>query len=91
MLAAQLPESFVKRISIEEAELITQIPLGLDGIFYALGGWLCPHQLTKALISKAEQTGKLICHFNTKIEQIHSVKDVWQLKNQMEKWLNMTF
>ncbi|MEG9540497.1 tRNA (5-methylaminomethyl-2-thiouridine)(34)-methyltransferase MnmD, partial [Pantoea piersonii] len=46
MLAMGLPETIARGVSPEEAEALAQVELGVGGIFYPLGGWLSPAELT---------------------------------------------
>ncbi len=54
---AGFPPSIVTPISIQEAEKLADVPLGIGGVQYPLGGWLCPQELTQGLIKKALATG----------------------------------
>lgn len=79
MCNAGYPTQLFRPLSSAETANITQINTGLDGIFFPLGGWLCPQQLTQVLIAKAKATGLLNCHFSTRITSIERKEKYWDL------------
>ncbi|MGO1247358.1 MAG: bifunctional tRNA (5-methylaminomethyl-2-thiouridine)(34)-methyltransferase MnmD/FAD-dependent 5-carboxymethylaminomethyl-2-thiouridine(34) oxidoreductase MnmC [Oceanisphaera sp.] len=59
----------------------TGINANLAGIEYPLAGWVCPLELTKALIAAAHQSGLLRCQYHTKLHSLHQQENQqWQLQ-----------
>lgn len=49
-----------------------------DGVTYAAGGWLCPSQLTQAVIDLAQSQG-LVTHFNAELTELTHDDKGWRL------------
>ncbi|WP_058119580.1 bifunctional tRNA (5-methylaminomethyl-2-thiouridine)(34)-methyltransferase MnmD/FAD-dependent 5-carboxymethylaminomethyl-2-thiouridine(34) oxidoreductase MnmC [Photobacterium kishitanii] len=84
ILNGGFPEELVRALDIEQTRAITGVETDCRSINYPLGGWLCPQQLTQALIESAVNTGKLSLHLNSDVTELEQIKsndnsDQWQL------------
>ncbi|MDW6093487.1 bifunctional tRNA (5-methylaminomethyl-2-thiouridine)(34)-methyltransferase MnmD/FAD-dependent 5-carboxymethylaminomethyl-2-thiouridine(34) oxidoreductase MnmC [Vibrio rhizosphaerae] len=57
------------------------LPVTSESLYYPLGGWICPAQLTEQLLTTLESSGRLRTHFRTQIDQLHwdDQAAIWQL------------
>ncbi|OAN13555.1 bifunctional tRNA (5-methylaminomethyl-2-thiouridylate)-methyltransferase MnmD/FAD-dependent cmnm(5)s(2)U34 oxidoreductase MnmC [Photobacterium jeanii] len=79
MMAGEFPPELITAHDIAETQALTGVETGHSSVHYPLGGWLCPQQLTRVLISHAEQTGLLTSHFNCDITNLTQTNEQWQL------------
>ncbi|WP_408900801.1 bifunctional tRNA (5-methylaminomethyl-2-thiouridine)(34)-methyltransferase MnmD/FAD-dependent 5-carboxymethylaminomethyl-2-thiouridine(34) oxidoreductase MnmC [Photobacterium piscicola] len=84
MLAGGFPSSLVQSLTVEQTLAITGVETDCRSVNYPLGGWLCPQQLTQALIESAVKTGKLTLHLNRDVTALEQIKtesnhSQWQL------------
>ena len=78
MLSLGLPEDIARAVSAQEAADTTGVETGCEGIQYPLGGWLCPAELTAAVIALAQSRG-LTAHYARKVESL-SRTERWDLR-----------
>ncbi len=78
MLTMPLPSDIACGVSPAEAEQLAGVPLGVGGIFYPLGGWLSPAQLTSELLEQAQTQG-LRVHWLHRLTELEQQQDGWQL------------
>lgn len=62
-----------------ESSNLAGIDIDKAGIFYPLGGWICPHEFTQAAFDKASQLSDVSAHFNTDIKRIEQREGKWYL------------
>ncbi|GAB6264361.1 bifunctional tRNA (5-methylaminomethyl-2-thiouridine)(34)-methyltransferase MnmD/FAD-dependent 5-carboxymethylaminomethyl-2-thiouridine(34) oxidoreductase MnmC [Photobacterium sp. R1] len=67
MLNGGFPPEVVHALDIAQTEAVTGIHSGHRSVHYPLGGWLCPQELTRALIQQAQASGLLTLHPETDI------------------------
>ncbi|MGR5168875.1 bifunctional tRNA (5-methylaminomethyl-2-thiouridine)(34)-methyltransferase MnmD/FAD-dependent 5-carboxymethylaminomethyl-2-thiouridine(34) oxidoreductase MnmC [Vibrio astriarenae] len=58
----------------------------MESVFYPLGGWLSPAQLTQGIIHQLEAQGKLSVKFNTHITDIEKSDAGWELHSQQQRF-----
>lgn len=78
MLQIQWPEQLAQAMSREQLSALAGLDCAHDGIHYPAGGWLCPSDLTSALIALAQRNG-MICHYQHELHQLDRVNERWQL------------
>lgn len=78
MLNMALPESIATGVDPQQAEALAQVALGTGGIFYPLGGWLSPAELTSAMLDRAETQGLRI-HWLHRLTHLQTDPDGWSL------------
>ncbi len=79
LLASQFPPALLHALTADQVNARTGIAANLPGIEYPLGGWICPFELTAALLAEAQQTGLLSCHYQTRVETLAREEHQWQL------------
>lgn len=83
MLDGGFPESLLRSLDVEQTLAITGVETDCRSVNYPLGGWLCPQQLTQALIESAVKTGKLRLHLNSDVTALEQIENEnshqWQL------------
>ena len=80
ILAGNLPDELAAALTPEQLAEACGLECGFGGVTYALGGWLCPAQLTSALIAQAEKQG-LIVHFSHQVTDLLRQEETgWQLR-----------
>ena len=84
LLASPLASTLLRALTAEQVNARTGITVDLPGIEYPLGGWICPFELTAALLEEAQQSGLLHCRYQTKVMTLHSQNNQWQLETQDE-------
>ena len=78
MLDMALPAEVAFGVNQDEAAALANVALDCGGIFYPLGGWLAPAELTTALLSHCEQRGLRI-HWLHRVTALTQVQQGWQL------------
>ncbi|MDA5604616.1 bifunctional tRNA (5-methylaminomethyl-2-thiouridine)(34)-methyltransferase MnmD/FAD-dependent 5-carboxymethylaminomethyl-2-thiouridine(34) oxidoreductase MnmC [Enterobacter sp. PI-10] len=78
MLSLGLPEEIARAVSAQEVEDTAGVETGCGGIQYPLGGWLCPAELTAAVITLAQSRG-LTVQYAYKVESL-SRTECWDLR-----------
>lgn len=78
MLALGLPAEIAAEVDASEIYRSAGIDTGCAGIQYPLGGWLCPAQLTAAVIDHGCQHG-LKVHWNHRCETLDAQGSGWTL------------
>lgn len=81
MLQISWPVSFAEAMSREQLSALAGLDCAHDGIHYPAGGWLCPSDLTTALLLLAQQKG-MACHYQHELSQLEHVDGQWQLSFQ---------
>jgi len=79
MLTMDLPEEIARGVTPDEAEALAQVELGMGGIFYPLGGWLSPAELTTGLLALGETQGLRI-HWLHRLTQLAQTGESWALR-----------
>ncbi|OXY82057.1 bifunctional tRNA (5-methylaminomethyl-2-thiouridine)(34)-methyltransferase MnmD/FAD-dependent 5-carboxymethylaminomethyl-2-thiouridine(34) oxidoreductase MnmC [Oceanimonas doudoroffii] len=79
LIAGAFPPELVRPLSAEEVNETTGIEANRRGVAYPLGGWVCPHELTAALLAEA---GDIACHFNTRVTGLERIHDGWQVQTE---------
>ncbi|NVO99928.1 tRNA (5-methylaminomethyl-2-thiouridine)(34)-methyltransferase MnmD, partial [Photobacterium damselae subsp. damselae] len=81
MLAGGFPNELICALDHQQTREITGVETGFDGVNYPLGGWLCPKELTRALIEQAQATGLLTLHTQSEVCKLQQKSDqCWQLQ-----------
>ncbi|QGU16167.1 bifunctional tRNA (5-methylaminomethyl-2-thiouridine)(34)-methyltransferase MnmD/FAD-dependent 5-carboxymethylaminomethyl-2-thiouridine(34) oxidoreductase MnmC [Leclercia sp. 119287] len=78
MLALGLPEQIAVAVNAQQVEESIGVPTGCGGIQYPLGGWLCPAQLTAAVIAEAQTLG-LQVQYGRKVTSLEQADARWTL------------
>lgn len=78
MLSLGLPDEIARAVSAQEVADTAGVETGCGGIQYPLGGWLCPAELTAAVIALAQSRG-LTAHYAHKVESL-SRTERWNLR-----------
>ncbi len=68
MLSLGLPDEIARAVSAQEVADTAGVETGCGGIQYPLGGWLCPAELTAAVIALAQSRG-LTAHYAHKLNR----------------------
>ncbi|NVH46894.1 bifunctional tRNA (5-methylaminomethyl-2-thiouridine)(34)-methyltransferase MnmD/FAD-dependent 5-carboxymethylaminomethyl-2-thiouridine(34) oxidoreductase MnmC [Photobacterium damselae] len=81
MLAGGFPNELICALDHQQTREVTGVETGFDGVNYPLGGWLCPKELTRALIEQAQATGLLTLHTQSEVCKLQQERDQrWQLQ-----------
>ncbi|WP_298773854.1 FAD-dependent 5-carboxymethylaminomethyl-2-thiouridine(34) oxidoreductase MnmC [uncultured Shewanella sp.] len=68
-----------QQVDQQQASQLAGINIDKSGIFYPLGGWICPEDYTHAAINKAKTLTSLTLHFNCPIERVAQHNNQWYL------------
>lgn len=79
MLAQALPQEIARAVNAQEIAQTAGVDTGCDGITYPLGGWLCPAELTAAVIALARSRG-LEVHYARRVEALSRNENRWILR-----------
>ena len=77
MLSLGLPEAIAHAVTAQQVAETTGVDTGCGGIQYPLGGWLCPAELTAAVMALAQSRG-LAVRYGHKVESL-SRSERWEL------------
>ncbi|MDW6001496.1 bifunctional tRNA (5-methylaminomethyl-2-thiouridine)(34)-methyltransferase MnmD/FAD-dependent 5-carboxymethylaminomethyl-2-thiouridine(34) oxidoreductase MnmC [Vibrio mangrovi] len=75
------PATLVTGLDAQQTSETIGLPVTSESLYYPLGGWLCPAQLTEQILSTLQSSGQLQPHFRTPIDSLNwdEQKQVWQL------------
>ncbi|MGF1860299.1 bifunctional tRNA (5-methylaminomethyl-2-thiouridine)(34)-methyltransferase MnmD/FAD-dependent 5-carboxymethylaminomethyl-2-thiouridine(34) oxidoreductase MnmC [Photobacterium profundum] len=79
MLSGNFPQELVYALDIEQTKQKTAITSNFSSVYYPFGGWLCPQELTRALIKQAQDTGRLALKSDVDICGLEPTNEQWQL------------
>ncbi|PJC88234.1 bifunctional tRNA (5-methylaminomethyl-2-thiouridine)(34)-methyltransferase MnmD/FAD-dependent 5-carboxymethylaminomethyl-2-thiouridine(34) oxidoreductase MnmC [Vibrio sp. HA2012] len=84
MLEGNFPEPLIHKLTAEQTALTIGLPVTTESVHYPLGGWLCPKELTQAMITRLTKLAHFSAHFNTGIETLTFDTEVqlWKLSTQ---------
>ncbi|MBC7006700.1 bifunctional tRNA (5-methylaminomethyl-2-thiouridine)(34)-methyltransferase MnmD/FAD-dependent 5-carboxymethylaminomethyl-2-thiouridine(34) oxidoreductase MnmC [Photobacterium sp. BZF1] len=87
MMTGGFPEQLIRQLDVEQTEQVTGVASGHSSVNYPLGGWLCPQELTRALIEQAQELGFLELKTQVDIQQINQQPgqqndQCWELTDQ---------
>lgn len=72
------PAEFLRAVDAAELDQLTGVACGVDGMTFPAGGWLCPAELTCALMALAQQRG-LRLRYQYDVTALQPTPDGWQL------------
>ncbi|ABV36254.1 FAD dependent oxidoreductase [Shewanella sediminis HAW-EB3] len=72
-------EKMAYPIDAASATQIAGIDIDKAGIYYPLGGWICPHEFTRAAFDKAARLSDVSVEFNADITRIEQREGLWYL------------
>lgn len=78
MLSLALPDGLASALNAEEVEQAVGVITHCGGITYPAGGWLCPAQLTRAVLALATEQG-LQTRFRYTLTSLVTQESHWQL------------
>ncbi|MBY6186032.1 bifunctional tRNA (5-methylaminomethyl-2-thiouridine)(34)-methyltransferase MnmD/FAD-dependent 5-carboxymethylaminomethyl-2-thiouridine(34) oxidoreductase MnmC [Marinobacter hydrocarbonoclasticus] len=73
------PSEVAHGVDAQTASSIAGVPLTRGGLYYPLGGWLCPAQLTHALLTEAQNSGLLTLAYGHAMTGLQYDGQNWQL------------
>ncbi|MGF1876763.1 bifunctional tRNA (5-methylaminomethyl-2-thiouridine)(34)-methyltransferase MnmD/FAD-dependent 5-carboxymethylaminomethyl-2-thiouridine(34) oxidoreductase MnmC [Photobacterium frigidiphilum] len=79
MLSGNFPQELVLALDIEQTKQKTAITSNFSSVYYPFGGWLCPQELTRALIKQAQDAGRLTLKSDVDICSLESTNEQWKL------------
>ncbi|MBY5993762.1 bifunctional tRNA (5-methylaminomethyl-2-thiouridine)(34)-methyltransferase MnmD/FAD-dependent 5-carboxymethylaminomethyl-2-thiouridine(34) oxidoreductase MnmC [Ferrimonas balearica] len=74
------PSELVHPVDAAQASAIAAVPLSRGGLYFPLGGWLCPAQMTRALLDEAAESGRLEVHYGHALTELHYEEGQWHLR-----------
>ncbi|MBM7455068.1 tRNA 5-methylaminomethyl-2-thiouridine biosynthesis bifunctional protein [Oceanisphaera litoralis] len=82
LLASRFPSALLQPLTAKQVNVRTGIAANLPGIEYPLGGWVCPFELTAALLAEAQKSGLLDCHYQIRVETLTPEENHWHLTTE---------
>ncbi|GGI83626.1 hypothetical protein GCM10009332_21140 [Shewanella gelidii] len=73
------PRDIMHRVDAAQANQLAGVQINQPGLFYPLGGWVCPHEFTQAAVAQAKQLSTPEIHFNTEIKKVFQQDGDWYL------------
>ncbi len=82
---AHFPTTLVHPLSPEQRDALTALPLSSEhsqqALFYPQGGWICPRDLTQALLQAAINTGLLKIIYQCQVTGVRQQDQEWVLQS----------
>ncbi|UBO75662.1 bifunctional tRNA (5-methylaminomethyl-2-thiouridine)(34)-methyltransferase MnmD/FAD-dependent 5-carboxymethylaminomethyl-2-thiouridine(34) oxidoreductase MnmC [Aeromonas rivuli] len=79
MALGPFPPELMRPLTDAEVAQACGLPMGLGGVSYPLGGWLCPADLTRAALDEAQASGLLQLAYGTPITTVDEHSDGWHV------------
>lgn len=73
------PDAIARKVSADQASDIAGVEIKQTGLFYPLGGWICPYEFAQASLDHAVEIGNITIKMNCKIESIEQTEKGWAL------------
>ncbi|WP_434938447.1 FAD-dependent 5-carboxymethylaminomethyl-2-thiouridine(34) oxidoreductase MnmC [Shewanella sp. HL-SH8] len=73
------PDDIARPVSANQASDIAGVEIKQTGLFYPLGGWICPYEFAKASLDHAIAIGNITIKMNCNIESIKQTAQGWEL------------
>ncbi|MEZ9479252.1 bifunctional tRNA (5-methylaminomethyl-2-thiouridine)(34)-methyltransferase MnmD/FAD-dependent 5-carboxymethylaminomethyl-2-thiouridine(34) oxidoreductase MnmC [Vibrio splendidus] len=70
MLEGNFHTDLIQRLTPEQANEKIGLPVDKESVYFPLGGWLSPLQLTQGLIGKLEETNQVSAHYQHQVTQL---------------------
>lgn len=70
MLEGNFHTDLIQRLSPDQANEKIGLPVDKESVYFPLGGWLSPRQLTQGLISQLEASGLLQAHYQHQVTNL---------------------
>lgn len=83
MLSLNPPPGLARAITAEEASVLSGVALDCAAITYPAGGWLCPQQLTRQAMDKAQRAG-MSSYYQHKLVALEHDEEGWRLHFEHE-------
>ncbi|RTR36831.1 FAD-dependent oxidoreductase [Shewanella canadensis] len=77
-------EKMAYLIDAASATQTAGIDIDKAGIYYPLGGWICPHEFTRAAFDKAARLSDVTVEFNADITRIEQKEGLWYLYKRVD-------
>lgn len=89
LLQDQFDPELVHGLTANETDTITGQTIGLPAVYYPLGGWVSPEQLTSGLLQQLEQRG-LTVRYQCEIQSLdwQETSQHWQVSDGESTWLH---
>ncbi len=87
MLELPISSTIIHALDTTQTEQMLGLSTQHESIYYPLGGWLCPQQLTQALLAQCQTFSDFTLHLNTKIEQLDQ-QNAWCLSGQNKQFFH---
>ena len=87
IIAKNFTPDLVTQLNVEQTNEKAGLTVGVEGIHYPLGGWLCPQQLTQGLFDFLLRSDNFNAHFNCDITQLTELSDEkgWRLCDSQQQ------
>lgn len=88
MLEGNFNPQLMHHCNPQQTELNIGLPNSMESLYYPLGGWLCPAQLTQGLIETLEKSDAFNAYFHHQVEKLRwdETQQQWALSiNGIEK------
>lgn len=82
LLRGGFPTEVAEPLTAEAANRLAGLAVDLPGVHYPRGGWVCPFELTRALLAEAQQRGRLHCHYQTRVTALAHEHGRWQVRTE---------
>jgi tRNA 5-methylaminomethyl-2-thiouridine biosynthesis bifunctional protein len=79
LTAGGFPAELVHPLDASEVDQRCGLAAALPGVEYPLGGWVCPFELTRALLARARDSGLLECHYHSRVDTLDQERDGWRV------------
>ncbi|MGF1719676.1 bifunctional tRNA (5-methylaminomethyl-2-thiouridine)(34)-methyltransferase MnmD/FAD-dependent 5-carboxymethylaminomethyl-2-thiouridine(34) oxidoreductase MnmC [Vibrio kyushuensis] len=81
MLEGNFNTDLIQRLNVEQTNLTVGLDTDMESVYFPLGGWVSPLQLTQGLLKELEQLEKLKVNYEHHVESIEWQEDKqhWQL------------
>ncbi|NNN43265.1 MULTISPECIES: bifunctional tRNA (5-methylaminomethyl-2-thiouridine)(34)-methyltransferase MnmD/FAD-dependent 5-carboxymethylaminomethyl-2-thiouridine(34) oxidoreductase MnmC [unclassified Vibrio] len=84
MLQGNFPDQLVQFLNQTQTQEKIGLPIDMPSLYYSLGGWLSPAELTQAVLMLLQETGMLTTYFEQPIEKLTwlASQQRWQLTSR---------
>ncbi len=82
MLEGNFTPELIYKLSAEETAETIGLSIDMASVHYPMGGWLCPAELTRGLITQLEKTELFEAKFEHQVESLtwDEARELWTLK-----------
>ncbi|MDR9825972.1 bifunctional tRNA (5-methylaminomethyl-2-thiouridine)(34)-methyltransferase MnmD/FAD-dependent 5-carboxymethylaminomethyl-2-thiouridine(34) oxidoreductase MnmC [Vibrio sp. FNV 38] len=82
----QFNPQLIQHLDYQQTNQILGLNVDMESVFYPLGGWLSPAQLTTGIFNQLESQKQLTAHYSTTVNDLEQTGNGWIIKTEKQAY-----